>query len=114
MRRPRLFVSFSSKDRDLVRRLFSRLGAQPLDIWDYSIENQEIPGGADIALYLRDRIDQCRYFIPIVTPNSLTSPFTVIEVAHALTRCARPEFEIIPLVENDALDVLPWPSPYHH
>ncbi len=113
MRRPRLFVSFSSQDRDITRRLFSRLGAQPLDLWDYSIENREIPGGADIAMYLKDRIDQCRFFIPIVTPSSLTSHYTVTEVAHALTRHRDPGFDIIPLVENEALNIRPWPPPYN-
>ncbi len=112
MQPPRIFVSFSTRDRVFVRRLFARIGAQPLDLWDYSQESREIPGGADIAVYLRERIDQCRFFVPIVTANSLISPYTVIEVEHALSRRRRPAFDIIPLVDTDAPDARGWPPPY--
>jgi hypothetical protein len=49
----RIFVSFSGEDRPFVRRLLARLQAQPLEAWDYSREDQEVHGGAELIDDLR-------------------------------------------------------------
>ena len=107
------FVSFSSKDRDFVRALFARLAAQPITLWDYSSEGEEIPGGEQISSYLRARIHHCELFIPIVTQNSQNGDFTKIEVACALERKIRQaHLRIIPLVDSALLSFHKWNEPF--
>lgn len=112
MSRPRVFVSFSSRDRDLVRRLFARLEAQPVDLWNYADEAQEIPGGAEIADYLTERIDRSDYFLPLVSPNSFESNYARQEVHHALAPPASAGPRIVPLVLPECPMDRPWPEPY--
>ncbi|MHB8765899.1 MAG: toll/interleukin-1 receptor domain-containing protein, partial [Deferrisomatales bacterium] len=84
MARPKIFVSFSSRDLPFVQRLFARLGAQEVELWDYSQEGQEIPLGEDLEEYLRRRVENVEVFVPVVTPNSFGSRYTRAEVRHAL------------------------------
>jgi tetratricopeptide (TPR) repeat protein len=111
MQRPRLFVSFAGADRQQVRRLFARLEAQSVAVWNYADEAQEIPGGTHLASFLCQRIDRCDAFLPVVTPNSLTNPNTGLEVAHALDREEQHELIVIPLVLPEC-DEIAWPPPY--
>lgn len=107
------FLSFSSKDRPFVAKLKARLKAQPLDLWDYSNEGEEIPGGAEIDSYLSDRVSQAELFLPLVTPHSVASHYTRIEVRTAIERfrqCGLPR--IIPLVDTAMLQKKNWGKDY--
>ena len=110
MNKPRVFVSFSHKDSDFIQRLFDRLRAQPLELWDYSQESQEIPGGSNVLRSLQKRIDNCDVFLPVVSPHSFESGYARMEVEHALDRARTEELRLIPLV------LIPcpkdWPAPY--
>ena len=112
MSRPRVFVSFSSRDRDLVRRVFARLDAQEVDLWNYADEAQEIPGGEEIADYLKARIERSDHFLPLVSPNSFQSNYARQEVRHALARHSSAGPRIVPLVLPECLMDRPWPEPY--
>lgn len=112
MANQRVFVSFSGLDKDrFVNKLFARLQAQPFDLWDYSAEGREIPGGNPIYDYLQDKIDSCDLFIPVVSCNSFASAFTCREMAHALDRFQYGKLRIIPLVATEVIGKN-WPSPY--
>jgi tetratricopeptide (TPR) repeat protein len=108
----RLFVSFSAKDEAESERLFDRLKAQPVQLWDYSREGEEVPGGEPLLPYLCARIDDCDVFLPLVSPRSFASPHTCGEVRHAVSRSAQSKLRIIPLVLSDAGEVNHWPLPY--
>jgi len=112
MPRPRIFISFSSKDILLVRRLFARLDAQPLDLWDYSEEGQEIPGGENIMDYLKQRIERCDFFIPVVSQNAFSSNYARREVEHALSIASGGGIRILPVVASECRTEEQWPSPY--
>lgn len=105
------FLSFSSRDT-FVPRLLTRLRAQSLNVWDYAVEGEEIPGGETITPYLQDRVGQCTLFLPVVSSNSLRSAYTAAEVECALARHSKEGLRIIPLVERSALTTDPWPEPY--
>ena len=109
---PTLFVSFSSGDREAMRRLFARLEAQPVRLWNYADEEQEIRGGESISEHLRRRIDRSDVFLAIVTANSFRSAYTRLEVAYALERVATSALRIIPLVAAGAPTPADWPAPY--
>jgi tetratricopeptide (TPR) repeat protein len=112
MSRPRVFVSFSSQDRELARRLFARLGAQPVDLWNYADEAEEIPGSADIPSYLKGQIDRSEWFLPLVTANSFGSNYARLEVEHALARARGCPLRIVPLIPANAPPPEIWPRPY--
>ena len=94
------FLSFSSKDSGFISKLKARLQAQPLDLWNYSNEGEEIPGGVNIVSYLEGRVCQVELFIPLVTENSIESTYTQAEVASALQRHQQGLLCIIPLVQK--------------
>ena len=105
MKTIRTFVSFSSKDYAVVRRLLARLKVQqPLSLWDYSCEGEEIPGGVDITPFLTKQIDDSNLFIPVVTSNSHGSQYTRAEVAHALNCRESGRLKIIPLVDREFIN----------
>ncbi len=113
MERPQVFLSFSSGDTAGVRRLLARLSAQPLEIWDYSSEGQEIPLGLDIGDYLEDKIARCNVFIPVLSTNCFASSYTAREVACALECHRKNRLVILPLLLPDgSQDFREWPTPF--
>ena len=106
------FVSFSTKDRAFVSKLKSRLRAQGLDVWDYSTEGEEIPGGVEISKYLADRVSRVNVFIPVISEHSLAAHYPRLEVSAAvLCTKATGKPRIIPLVARSA-ESLPWSEPF--
>ena len=105
------FVSFSSNDDIFVSKLLARLRAQPLNVWLYSMEGEEIPGSANLAVYLQERVAQSTLFIPLVSAASLESRYTTIEVKAALACHQAWGLPIVPLVDVAVKDK-PWPDYY--
>ncbi len=112
MQAPQIFVSFSNKDSAGVQRLIARLGAQPLAVWDYSTEGQEIPLGVDINTYLEQKISRCNAFIPVLSKNSFLSNYTACEVSSAMSQYQAGNLIILPLLMKDCELCGKWPSPY--
>jgi tetratricopeptide (TPR) repeat protein len=106
------FVSFSSRDSSFMPRVLSRLSAQPLNVWDYSVEGEEIPGGEEIGEYLRERVACSSLFLPVVTRSSAESRYVALEVQTALARHREGALRIIPLVEKSMATNLPWGEPF--
>ncbi|MCE5238533.1 TIR domain-containing protein [bacterium] len=109
---PRVFVSFSSDDREEVRRLLARLQAQPLNVWNYADEPQEIPGGASLPDYLCNQINRSDYFVPMVSANALNTRYAKLEVEHALVRRAEHQLQIIPVAVAGCPPDEQWEPPY--
>jgi len=112
MQTPQVFVSFSTNDSLGVRRLIARLGAQPLDIWDYSMEGQEIPFGVDVNDYLERKIAGCNVFVPVLSAFSFASKYTKLEVECAVSRYREGSLTILPLLARDCEMASNWPHPY--
>ncbi len=110
---PGVFVSFSVggdlTGRNFVRRLLARLADQPLDPWIYESPGGEIPLGQPIAAACKQKIDDCRVFLALVTRASLASYHVATEVEHALSRQGR--LVIVPLIGPD-LPGTSWPAPF--
>lgn len=111
---PTLFVSFSSRDNEFVRRLIARLDypAHQLKVWIYEGDEGEIAWGTSIEHELRRRIDQCHVFVPVISDNSLESAYTRFEVEYALS--LNHLDAVLPLVDTAvgfAADK--WPKPYN-
>ena len=112
MPRPSVFISFSTRDREIVRRIFARLEAQEVNLWNYADEAQEIPGGEPIPAYLMERIEHSDFFLPLVSANSFGSNYAQQEVRHALARHALGLLRVVPMVIPSCLPPETWHAPY--
>jgi len=124
MEKPKVFVSFASSDSAFSRRLLARLRAQPLEVWDYSREGEEIPAGVRLVDYLQQRIGGTDVFMPVISPGSFASAYAPREVEHALRLLRAGRLRVIPIrlqrcawpagLATAPADPLnnPWPPPY--
>jgi Flp pilus assembly protein TadD len=117
MARLPVFVSFTKRggDGEFIRRLIARLEEQPLVVWKYEDDEEEIPGGQDIPAYLRQQIEGARLFVPVVSLASFQSAYTRLELEFALHQHATGRMRhIIPLVSHRVYAEWkePWPDVY--
>lgn len=97
----RVFLSFSSADRIVVRPLMAMLRDQGLAVWDYSAFREEIPVGSPISEILKAEIEACDVFVPLLTCSSTSMDecgrYTRLEHGHAMS-IGKP---IMPILWND-------------
>ena len=98
-----LFVSYSRRDTDFVRRLCEALAARGKDVW---LDTETI---ADAELFpeaIRRAIEECEAFLFVITPASVESAYCEQEVDYAGELGKR----IVPVLrERVPDDVLPVP-----
>lgn len=110
----RLFISFSSLDQQDVRKLFSSLELQKVGAWDYSEDGQGLPLSQRVNAALAEKIEECEYFIAVVSSNSAnprTGRCTQFEVQHAIDTGMLHAQRILSvlLVNNPPMQ---WPGAY--
>lgn len=106
-RAPNLFISFSSKDKSEVRKLFFALEIQKISFWDYSDEGQELPLAHELDDSLKEKIDSCEYFIAIISPHTIDEQlgrYTRLEVRYAIDRGKVKQKRFLPVLLNNPSD----------
>ncbi|MDQ3130702.1 MAG: TIR domain-containing protein [Acidobacteriota bacterium] len=104
---PKVFISFSSKDQNEVRKLFSALEIQNVKVWDYSGAGQELPLAHQVSDSLKKRIDECDYFIAIISPITIDEEIgrhTRFEVRYAIECGKLQPDRILPVLINNPAD----------
>ncbi len=91
-----VFISYSRKNKDFVLQLVESLKQRGIDVW---IDLDAIPPSAEWWQSIKDGIDGAHTFVPILTPELLTSPVCTFEMDYALKNNKR----IIPLMRNEAV-----------
>jgi hypothetical protein len=86
-----LFISYSRRDGDFVRRLHQYMVADGRDVW---VDFEDIPLSADWWSEIARNIESADTFIFVISPDSLGSPVCQLEVAHATALNKR----LIPIV----------------
>jgi WD40 repeat protein len=86
-----VFISYSRKDQDFVRKLFDALKAAGRDAW---VDWEGIPPTAEWLKEVYTAIDGADTFVFVLSPDSVASEVCGKEVAHAVESRKR----IIPLV----------------
>jgi hypothetical protein len=93
-----IFISHAHKDAKLAEALVdflvTGLELRPKEIRCTSHLESSLPGGAKINFQLRNDIENCRLFLPLITKNAVASQFVSFEIGAAWALKAR----IIPLV----------------
>ena len=92
----KVFISYSRKNRDFALRLVESLKANNLDVW---IDLDAIPPSAEWWAEIKNGIDQADTFVPILTPEMLSSAVCTFEMDYAIKNNKR----IIPLMRNEAV-----------
>lgn len=101
------FLSYSSRDRELAKRLYQWLKhVAGLNIW---FDQEFFPPGQEIVKGLLGEMDQCRGVIVLATEAAADSDHVLAEFEHArLTRKEEPNFAFVILTP----DVTNLPAPF--
>ncbi|HUN35059.1 MAG TPA: toll/interleukin-1 receptor domain-containing protein [Trebonia sp.] len=100
--RPRVFVSYSRKNEDLVRRVRADLFSSEVDCW---IDASDILAGERLSPSIEAAIDESNLFFAYVTQDFLQSRWCMAEIRYALTL---PTVSLAPYVDSqDTLDSVP-------
>ena len=87
MKKIRIFISHSSKDKTLARRLVqsieTRIDVQPTEIRCTSVKGYKLPVGVDTARKLKKEISHAEAVIGIITPHSMKSTYVLFELGAA-------------------------------
>ena len=67
MSEPWLFLSYASQDAAAVKRLRAALDAAGFNVW---VDLERLEGGDDYARKIRDNINRCSLFLPIISRNT--------------------------------------------
>ncbi len=76
-----VFISYSRRDADFVRRLHKSLTDQNRDIW---VDWEDIPATADWWSEIRGGIDASDTFVFVISPDSVISDICHQEIEHAV------------------------------
>ena len=78
----RVFLSYSQEDAKEAKQIVEWLGQQKLQpVWD-----QHNPGGWPFLDEIRNQIDHCHLFIPLLTAQSVRSSWVNHEIGYAMGR----------------------------
>ena len=89
-----VFVSYSRKDREFVRRLHDALKRSGREVW---VDWEDIPPSAEWLAEIERGIEAADTFVFVLTPDSVSSETCGIECAHAAKLGKR----IVPVVARD-------------
>jgi len=89
-----VFISYSRKDKDFVRRLHESLTAHERDTW---IDWQDIEYAEDWWQKISTGIESADHFVFVITPDSVRSKVCFDEIQHAVSRNKR----LIPILRAE-------------
>ena len=75
-----LFISYSRRDSEFVRRLAGALEERGKTVW---LDTEGIEAGEVFPLALKRAIEESDAFVFVITPDSVASPFCEQEIEHA-------------------------------
>lgn len=90
-----VFISYSRKDAEFVRRLHAAIDAPERKSW---VDWEGIPPTAEWMREIVEAIDAAAAFVFVMSPDSLASPVCLQELDHAVRQNKR----LVPLARRDA------------
>ena len=97
--RRKVFISHNSRDKSFVRKLAGDLREHGVGLW---LDELEMSPGDSLMAKIASGIEDARYFVLIISPNSVESPWVDKELAAAFAlEVERGEKFIIPAVLRD-------------
>lgn len=101
---PKVFLSYSSDDRDLAEHVAEALQAAGVETW---WDRWEIGAGDSIVQKINEGLGDCTHFIVLLSPNSINKPWVQIEVDAGFIRKVSGDAKFIPLRSELPAEQLP-------
>jgi len=99
----KVFISYSCKDKDFVRKLADEIEDQGYSVW---LDEKELIAGDSLPKTIGKAIETCRVSIIVLSRYSISSKWVQYEVSHATSRMIEGKMRLIPvLIEDVALPV---------
>ncbi len=92
-----VFISYSRKDKEFVRRLHTALEESGRDAW---IDWENIPLTADWLEEIKAGIEEANSFIYVISPDSVHSDVCAAELGHALENNKR----LVPIMHRELME----------
>lgn len=89
-----IFISYSRKDRDFMRKIFDKLESQEKNVW---VDWEDIPPTAEWLKEIFDSIESTDTFLFVISPESIVSDTCIAELKHAQSNNKR----IIPILYRE-------------
>ena len=89
-----VFISYSRRDGEFVRRLHAALAALRKDVW---VDWEDIPPTAEWPTEIDEGIEESDNFVFVISPDSLVSDVCARELGHAIEHRKR----LVPIVFRD-------------
>ncbi len=89
-----VFISYSRRDEEFVRRLHAALTALDKDVW---VDWEDIPPTAEWPTEIDEGIEESDNFVFVISPDSLVSDVCARELGHAIEHRKR----LVPIVFRD-------------
>jgi len=98
----KIFLSYSTKDEQIVRGLEKYISKEMIETW---IDHKAIGGGSDLSRAIRKGINKSDIYFLFISQNSLDSDWVDKEIKWAMQREEKLKYEfIVPvLLESEAL-----------
>lgn len=97
--KPKAFLSYSHRDRETAERLAHDLTSRGVDVWWDVWEMR--PGVSLVKKIMRQGLVNCEFFLVLLTPASIASPWVEHELDEAFVRRVKGECSIIPIIGED-------------
>ena len=94
-----IFLSYSSRDKEIAQRLYEYLSAENYDVW---LDKMRLMTGDNVVENVFEAISNCRYFAILLTRNSSESQWVKQEISAARIReLEEQKIVILPLLYED-------------
>jgi tetratricopeptide (TPR) repeat protein len=100
----KVFISYSSKDKEKVGPLVEQLRKAGVEVW---IDEMRLAGGETLWPVISNAINDNEWFVPVLSPHSLESEWFHLEVRRAYSTKKE---KTIPLLVSKSLDLMEFPK----
>ena len=94
----KIFISYSSKDKDFVRKLAKEIENHGYDVW---LDEKELIAGNYLPKTIGKAIETSRVSIIVLSRYSISSKWVQHEVNHAISRMITGQMRLIPILTDD-------------
>ena len=92
---PKVFISYAREDKSFANRLANELEKREVSIW---IDSRSIPPGEEWLSAIERGLEECDYFLLVLTPSAMLSNYVTEERTAAYRRAVNGDMIFIPLL----------------
>jgi len=93
-----MFISYSHKDKESVKKFVLQLSLRGVDFW---LDEKNIDGGCNFTTDILSAIHKAKYYLVFISSTSITSNWVKEELDFALKRKIEGNLRIVPIILED-------------